>query len=1036
MTKYPRGSKWRRWELHLHTPGTLKNDQFSGTSITEKWSQYYDDIKKYIGKGDVPEKNIAVIAITDYLSIDNYLKVKSDNNLPATVELVIPNVELRISPVSGSETPINIHCIFSPDIDCELEDRFFGKLKFHHGNSNYSATKSELIRLGRDFSNNKHMDELEARRLAAEQFVIPFSELKKLFSEDPDLREKTVIIVSNKSTDGASGLEKHSDYFVTDESVKRSQLQATRQSIYQMADAIFSSREKDIKYFTGTGVDSVNEVIRKCGCLMPCFHGCDAHENSKIFTPDQERFCWIKADPTFEGLKQALNEPQDRVFIGRLPEVITRVNENKTKYLRELFVDTIEGKDEPSNIWFKSNQIPLNNELVAIIGNKGSGKSALADIIGLCADAEHSDDFLFLSKEKFKKKGYAERFYANLQFVSGTKTEEFRTLSYEIKPTDLPKIQYLPQQYFETVCNEIGKVESFRKEIEKVVFQYIPDEQKLKKNSFGELIDFKKDSIDREIATYKNKIEEINEEIIILENKKNPFFKKSLVSKKEAKEEELRVHIEQKPPEKINPASIEETPEKKSQRDNLVLWESRLHECENQIAVVETEITSCAIEIEELKQFKRDVENKAKEVELFLEQSREVAERYSLDISNIFSIKYETTPITIAINQRDNENIQRKDRLGVFELPDNAEFEQLTLRAKLTFCNNKIKKIKATLSQDEQEYQRYLDDLKKWEQKKRDIEGSKGTADTLEYINEQISYIDTNLDKDLSEKRLARLTITLNIYKKKVEIKSFYDEIKSEIDAMLTGCQDQNQNQNLTIDSSFFLAPDFSNSFMSYINKSVSGSFRGLEEGKKIFQDEILSSLDPNQEGSIERFLQNIIEYLEIDKRDRNVNTITQTFIGDQVSKRADFYRFLFSLDYLESHYELRQNGKSLDKLSPGEKGALLLVFYLVLDKSEIPLVIDQPEDNLDNHSVAKVLVPFIKRAKKQRQIIMVTHNPNLAVVADAEQIIHVNIEKENGNKFSFISGSIENPVINQKIVDVLEGTMPAFTTRKKKYHE
>ena len=66
----------------------------------------------------------------------------------------------------------------------------------------------------------------------------------------------------------------------------------------------------------------------------------------------------------------------------------------------------------------------------------------------------------------------------------------------------------------------------------------------------------------------------------------------------------------------------------------------------------------------------------------------------------------------------------------------------------------------------------------------------------------------------------------------------------------------------------------------------------------------------------------------------------------------------------------------------------------------------------------------------------MVTHNPNLAVVADAEQIIRVNIDKENGNSFVFRSGSIENNNINKEIVDVLEGTMPAFSIRKNKYHD
>jgi len=78
--------------------------------------------------------------------------------------------------------------------------------------------------------------------------------------------------------------------------------------------------------------------------------------------------------------------------------------------------------------------------------------------------------------------------------------------------------------------------------------------------------------------------------------------------------------------------------------------------------------------------------------------------------------------------------------------------------------------------------------------------------------------------------------------------------------------------------------------------------------------------------------------------------------------------------------------------------------------------------------------VKFIKEAKKKRQIIIVTHNPNLAVVCYAEQIISVKIEKENKNKVSYISGTIENPIINQEIVRILEGTFPAFDNRTEKY--
>ena len=129
-------------------------------------------------------------------------------------------------------------------------------------------------------------------------------------------------------------------------------------------------------------------------------------------------------------------------------------------------------------------------------------------------------------------------------------------------------------------------------------------------------------------------------------------------------------------------------------------------------------------------------------------------------------------------------------------------------------------------------------------------------------------------------------------------------------------------------------------------------------------------------------------------------------------------------------------DGKTLDKLSPGERGALLLIFYLLLDLRDIPLVIDQPEDNLDNQSVAKVLVPFIQAAKNRRQIILVTHNPNLAVVADSDQIIHVKIDKENDQLVEVEAGGIEDDTINQSIVTILEGTMLSFKKREWKYIE
>jgi predicted ATPase len=136
----------------------------------------------------------------------------------------------------------------------------------------------------------------------------------------------------------------------------------------------------------------------------------------------------------------------------------------------------------------------------------------------------------------------------------------------------------------------------------------------------------------------------------------------------------------------------------------------------------------------------------------------------------------------------------------------------------------------------------------------------------------------------------------------------------------------------------------------------------------------------------------------------------------------------------LVPRYLLRWEDKALEQLSPGERGTLLLIFYLLIDDSKIPLVMDQPEGNLDNQTVYQLLVDCIKEAKKKRQIFIVTHNPNLAVVCDAEQVIHASLHKERGFQLEYVSGALENAGICRKIVDVLEGTKPAIDNRVAKY--
>jgi hypothetical protein len=106
-----------------------------------------------------------------------------------------------------------------------------------------------------------------------------------------------------------------------------------------------------------------------------------------------------------------------------------------------------------------------------------------------------------------------------------------------------------------------------------------------------------------------------------------------------------------------------------------------------------------------------------------------------------------------------------------------------------------------------------------------------------------------------------------------------------------------------------------------------------------------------------------------------------------------------------------------------------------LLDALQEPLQAVKPwKAAFDRDYVRRLDGPHVKEAKGKRQVILVTHNPNLAVVCDAEQIICVMMDKKNDNRITYTTGAIEEPEINKKIVEILEGTEPAFTVRQSKY--
>ncbi|HDX8591041.1 TPA: hypothetical protein RQN76_001867 [Aeromonas dhakensis] len=776
------------------------------------------------------------------------------------------------------------------------------------------------------------------------------------------------------------------------------------------------------------GKESDQEGYRKfvfpsIGKTIPMIICSDNHNINKYQIKQK---LWIKGEPSFKGLKYALNEPESRFYIGDEPAILKRVRDNSTKYIRSINIRRV-GKEDTSSIWFEDISVPLNSELVTVIGHKGSGKSALSDILAICSDAEHSEDYIFLNKQKFKKKGLADRFSAYVEFESGKKSDE-RLLTHMVDESQESLVRYLPQSYFEKVCNEIDKVDAFRSEIEKVVFQYVPAEKKMGQATFKELIDLKKRSAEKEIYHFHEEIHELNDEIIKLENQSDPSFKKNLLSKIKVKEDELKAHEFSRPETIHDPSKLQESEDTKAKKKALGELESSKLIIEGEIETITKQISDRNYLIIEAEKLNRDLMNRYKEIISLISESNDIAVQCGFDISKAIHIEFDENIITSSIISLQEINYKDAKLIKIDENWEQKEYETLSLPSKVEYLKSQIKDIKSAFTGEQKAYQDYLSSLNEWTTRKSDILGSVETADSLLYMQDRLRYIEENLASDIAEKRNLRITKSLNIFLKKKEIKEFYDEIKEGISSKLL----QSDVSGLSIASSFYCSNDFKNTLLRNIKQNRIGSFYGGEDGSTLLQEELITPTDWNDEKSVENFLRKLVEYLEFDKRKSSKNEAT--FIGEVTKDRYDLYSYIYGLNFIEPYYDLRQRGKSLEQLSPGEKGALLLVFYLVLDKEDIPLIIDQPEDNLDNNSVAKVLVPYIKEAKKYRQIIMVTHNPNLAVVADSEQVIKVNIDKENGNEFSFISGGIDMPKINEQIVEVLEGTIPAFSLRKEKY--
>jgi len=1007
----PRGSLWRKWDLHVHTPASLTHN-YPGD---HRWERFIQELEQL-----PPE--FKVIGVNDYLFLDGYkiLRDQKAQGRLANIDLLLPVIELRVDKFGGTTghlSRINYHIIFSDEIPPEtIEQHFLNALpnkyelspQFDHLKGRWQAlpTMQSLEDLGKLIIDSVPS---ERRQDYGPPLIEGFNNLCLNLDSIHGALESHYF---DRKYLTAVGKTEWADIKWNDQSI------ADKKNIINGADLVFISSE------TAEACLDAKQVLKesKVNCrLLDCS---DAHRFCD--TPYKDRigkcFTWIKADTTFEGLRQTLIEPDDRVFIGDLPDKLVNVQNNRTKYINLINIRRKADATLPE-IWF-NNELYFNPGLVAIIGNKGKGKSALSDIIGLLCNTKQNDEFTFLSNKNFRqpRNNKASHFEADLVWISGDTYHA--SLDDDVDPKRPELVKYIPQNFLEHICNQLSEVKEseFDQELKKVIFSHVDPSDRLEMDTLDDLISYKTREAYKSIDILKGELHQINENIISLENWLHPANQERINNLLDQKNRELEIHLQSPPQEVTKPDT--DSAKQKEISERLQIEKDNLTQIEALITAAKLKQKLHSKQLATANTLDTRIDNLNHQIQSFIAESTPEFESIGLSVSDILSYKIDKT---LLMGKKFEINTAKTE-------DDNSLNPQLDGSLKHQKQNKEkiIEKLQLSLDEPNKKYQAYLNVYQLWEKRKAEIIGDGETENTIEYFKKQIKTF-TDLPPVLEQVANDRMDKSLQIFAVIQELSKTYRELYDPIHKFIESNSVEIKDYQLNFDVGI-VDNGFAKAFFDFISHGVAGSYCGVEEGTKRL-NETLKASDFNDPEGIRSFLNKIIRSLINDDRPGG----TEMEIKSQLKKDREvlqIYDMIFSLDYLNPRYSLRMGDKELNQLSPGERGTLLLIFYLLLDKSDIPLVIDQPEENLDNQTVYEVLVPCIKEAKKKRQLIMVTHNPNLAVVCDAEQIIHANLNKQCGYEMRYESGAIENPSINRSIVDVLEGTMPAFDNRDSKYLE
>ena len=940
-----RGSTWNIWDFHVHTPYSCLNNGFGFDPTLSGNDEKFDEYVKFLFTKAV-DKGVVAIGVTDYFFIDGYKRIRQeylskpdkmkvlfpDYSLREKVMriFVFPNIEFRLNTFIGEKMhPVNYHVFLSDKIRItDIEEIFIRELKIRHEpNASLPLTPSNVKKIGQEYkicNPNEHRNDFI---VGLEKITIDDKQVLDILCRHSIFQNQYLISIpvdEDLSKISWSGRNAH-----------------IRKIFYKQCNMLMSSNEGTRKWALGSGSHE-QEQLKEFGGLKPCIWGSDAHSYDKIFSPDDKRFCWIKAEPTFEGLRQILHEPAERVRIQQTkPE-----QKNEHQIIDHVIFRSPE---------FTSTPIYLSEGLTAIIGGKSTGKSIFLRNISRNLDQCLVDDRESQASPKREKLTIDVEVY----WKDGV--------------SDKRKIIYVPQSWLNHVVDDTSGNSQLNAMIQSLLLQ--------------------QEEISKAHSRLESKISEIRNA-----TRKNIIDYVEACEKIQACEKKLH-----------------ETGGSKAYRATIKKLEESRIEFSAEAGITDDQVKRYA----ELEKTITEKKNKLEKIKKEKEKLSMVSKPFVM-IPKFTTLEGNDTP------RYDFEGMNvSREQLERFVRQMNIQLYETWL--------SEISKLQEVLLQKEKIVRDECVPLYEECQKLKNLISHNDQLKNIESrLTEEKIKLDAVIDveemkKDNEDKAKTLKEQILN--SRQMMKKTYEDFIALFLSVTIPS------DTNLKFDAELIESgEEFCNTVENLFNK------RNLQSFKDKYH---YNFNDSNFAINCELF-NNLLDA---------ITKGTLGFKGGNTFQSA--LEQLFS-DRFHVHYIIKSGNDTINSMSPGKKALVLLEIIVNLDNSNCPLLIDQPEDDLDNRSIYNELVQYLRKKKHERQIIVVTHNANVVIGTDAEEVIIANQEGDGtpnySKRFEYRCGAIENispryddsgkilpGILNQKgiqeqICDILEGGKEAFNMRRKKY--